>query len=36
MKRILVASGVTVEELLEGLAEERANLFGELYGDEKP
>jgi AbrB family looped-hinge helix DNA binding protein len=33
MKKILQSSGVTVEELLEGLAEDRAELYGELYGD---
>jgi AbrB family looped-hinge helix DNA binding protein len=35
MKRILLSSGMTVEELVEGLNEERANLFGELYGDKQ-
>jgi AbrB family looped-hinge helix DNA binding protein len=33
MKRILLSSGMTVEELVEGLNEERSKLFGELYGD---
>ena len=36
MVKILRSSGVTVEELLEGLTEERTNLFEELYGDKKP
>ena len=36
MKKILKSSGVTVEELLEGLDEDRSALFEELYGDKEP
>lgn len=35
MKKILLSSGMTVEELVEGLKEERTKLFGELYGDKQ-
>lgn len=35
MKKILLSSGMTVEELVEGLNEERSKLFGELYGDKQ-
>ncbi|HIJ89010.1 MAG TPA: AbrB/MazE/SpoVT family DNA-binding domain-containing protein [Desulfuromonadales bacterium] len=35
MKKILLSSGMSVEELVEGLKEERAKLFGELYGDKQ-
>lgn len=33
MRRILKASGVTPQDLLEGLEEERAKLFEETYGE---
>jgi len=33
MKRILLSSGMSVEELVGGLKDERLKLFGELYGD---
>ncbi|HBG05746.1 MAG: hypothetical protein A2075_06155 [Geobacteraceae bacterium GWC2_58_44] len=36
MKKILKSSGVTVAELLDGLDEDRADLFEELYGDKEP
>jgi len=32
MKKILLSSGMSIEELVEGLKEDRSNLFGELYG----
>jgi AbrB family looped-hinge helix DNA binding protein len=35
MKKILISSGMSVEELVEGLKEERTALFGELYGDKQ-
>ena len=35
MRKILLSSGVSVEELVEGLEEERSKLFGELYGDKQ-
>ena len=35
MKKILLSSGMSVEELVEGLKEERSKLFGELYGDKQ-
>lgn len=35
MRKILLSSGVSVEELVEGLEEERSRLFGELYGDKQ-
>lgn len=35
MKKILISSGMSIEELVDGLKEERANLFGELYGDKQ-
>ena len=35
MRKILLSSGVSVEELVEGLDEERSRLFGELYGDKQ-
>ena len=35
MRKILLSSGVSVVELVEGLEEERSRLFGELYGDKQ-
>ncbi len=35
IRRILKASGLSAEELLAGLDEERENLFGELYAKKK-
>jgi AbrB family looped-hinge helix DNA binding protein len=35
IRKILKASGVTLEELLEGLEDEREVLFEETYGDKK-
>ncbi len=35
MRRLLKASGLTVEELVEGLKEEREALFKETYGPKK-
>lgn len=35
MKLILLSSGMSVEELVEGLKEERTILFGELYGNKQ-
>ncbi len=35
IRRIMKASGVTMEELIEGLEEERKRLYQETYGDEK-
>ncbi len=35
MKKILLSSRISVKELVEGLEEERTNLFGELYGDKQ-
>jgi AbrB family looped-hinge helix DNA binding protein len=35
IKRIMKAAGISVEELLAGLKEERENLFKETYGKKK-
>lgn len=35
IKRIIKAAGISVEELLAGLKEERENLFKETYGKKK-
>ena len=35
IKRIMKAAGISVEELLSGLKEERENLFKEIYGRRK-
>lgn len=35
MKKILRSSGVSIEELIEGLQDDRSKLFGEIYGDKK-
>lgn len=35
MKKILRSSGVSIEELIEGLQDDRSKLFGELYGDKQ-
>lgn len=35
IKRIIKAAGISVEELLAGLREERENLFKETYGKKK-
>lgn len=35
IKRIIKAAGISVEELLTGLKEERENLFKETYGKKK-
>ncbi|OHE59958.1 MAG: hypothetical protein A2Z47_04275 [Thermodesulfovibrio sp. RBG_19FT_COMBO_42_12] len=35
IKRIMKAAGISVEELLSGLKEERENLFKEIYGRKK-
>lgn len=35
IKRIMKAAGISVEELLSGLKEERENLFKETYGKKK-
>lgn len=36
IRSILKASGLSAEEVLAGLDEERETLFGELYGQKKP
>jgi AbrB family looped-hinge helix DNA binding protein len=35
LKKLLKASSLTIEELIEGLKEERGNLFKETYGAKK-
>jgi AbrB family looped-hinge helix DNA binding protein len=35
LKKLLKASSLTIEELIEGLKEERSNLFKETYGAKK-
>jgi len=35
LKKLLKASGLTIEELIEGLKEERGDLFKETYGAKK-
>ena len=35
LRKLVKASGLTIEELIEGLKEERTELFEETYGDRK-
>ncbi len=35
LRKLVKASGLTIEELIEGIKEERANLFKETYGAKK-